>query len=208
MSVIAHGLNRSLPFYLSGPTPCPHLPDRVERKLFARLTGETEKNDGINAALTRAGFRRSHDIVYRPACNACTACVPVRIPVVAFRPTRSLRRIAARNRDLSFEKTDAVFTDEHYELFNLYQHARHPDSDMAHMTPADFTAMVEEGAVDTHIYELRTPAEGGSKGRLLGCIITDHVRDGFSAVYSFFHPGEPRRCLGAHLILSLVNEAA
>jgi leucyl-tRNA---protein transferase len=207
MSVIAHGLNRNLPFYLSGPTPCPYLPECVERKLFARLTGDENKDSGINAALTRAGFRRSHDIVYRPACPSCSACVPVRIPVTLFRFSRSLRRIAARNRDLIPEAVCPDITEEQYELFLLYQRARHPDSDMARMTFADFAAMATEGSANTRFYQLRGGTDSSKPGRLMGGVITDHVQDGLSAVYSFFHPGEARRSLGVHLVQTLVNEA-
>src|SRR5271170_1546622 len=131
MSVIPPGLSRLLQFYLSGPLPCPYLPGRVERKLFTRLTGEAVTDAEINATLTRAGFRRSHDIVYRPACPNCTACVPVRIPVRTFRPSRSLKRIASVNRELALEIVDTNIAEEQYALFMAYQAARHPDSDMA-----------------------------------------------------------------------------
>ena len=133
MSVIPPGLSRLLQFYLSGPLPCPYLPEQVERKLFTRLTGDEAMDVEINATLTRAGFRRSHDIVYRPACSECNACVPVRIPVQSFKPSRSLRRIAAANRDLTLEITTPEANQETYELFMAYQSARHPDSDMARM---------------------------------------------------------------------------
>src|ERR1700730_8604829 len=103
MSIIPPSLSRLLQFYLSGPLPCPYLPGQVERKLFTRLADDEAVNTEINAMLTRAGFRRSHDIVYRPACPACNACVPVRIPARLFAPSRSLRRIAERNRDLTLE---------------------------------------------------------------------------------------------------------
>jgi arginine-tRNA-protein transferase len=174
----------------------------VERKLFTRLTGELGTDAEINATLTRAGFRRSHDIVYRPACPNCSACVPVRIPVRNFRPSRSLKRIASINRDLGLEIVDAVTTDEQYSLFMAYQTIRHPDSDMARMARTEFANMLREGEADTHIYQLRKPGDG-----LIGGIITDHVSDGLSAVYSFFTPFEPRRSLGAQLILSLIGEA-
>jgi len=202
MSVIPPGLSRLLQFYLSGPLPCPYLPGRVERKLFTRLTGEEATDTEINATLTRAGFRRSHDIVYRPACNECNACVPVRIPVHAFKPSRSLKRIAALNRDLTLEITGTNVTGEIYDLFMAYQSARHPDSDMARMSLDDFTHMLHEGEAATHVYQLRDPS-----GALAGVIITDHVSDGLSAVYSFFAPDMPRRSLGVQLILSLVTEA-
>jgi len=202
MSIIPPGLSRLLQFYLSGPLPCPYLPGRVERKLFTRLTGEPGTDAEINGTLTRAGFRRSHDIVYRPACPSCNACVPVRVPVRTFKPSRSLKRIASINRDLILEVADTKVTDEQYALFAAYQNARHPDSDMARMSRSEFSNMLREGEADTHIYQLRKPGAG-----LVGGIITDHVSDGLSAVYSFFSPAEPRRSLGAQLILSLIDEA-
>ncbi|MDP9127914.1 MAG: arginyltransferase [Pseudomonadota bacterium] len=202
MSVIPPGLSRLLQFYLSGPLPCPYLPGKVERKLFTRLTGDEAADIEINATLTRAGFRRSHDILYRPACNECNACVPVRIPVEGFKLSRSLRRIAAANSDLTLEVSRAGVTDEIFDLFMAYQLARHPDSDMARMSRQDFTHMLHEGESATHIYKLRDGA-----GTLMGGIITDHVRDGLSAVYSFFKPLEPRRSLGVQLILTLIDEA-
>ena len=202
MSIIPPGLSRLLQFYLSGPLPCPYLPGRVERKLFTRLTGEKETDAEINATLTRAGFRRSHDIVYRPACHECNACIPVRIPVRAFTPSRSLKRIASINRDLTLEIGGTDVTEEQYALFTAYQATRHPDSDMARMSWSDFTHMLKEGEADTHIYQLRAPS-----GELVGGIITDHVSDGYSAVYSFFAPHQSRRSLGAQLILTLIEEA-
>ncbi len=202
MSIIPPGLSRLLQFYLSGPLPCPYLPDQIERKLFTRLTGEASTDIEINATLTRAGFRRSHDIVYRPACPNCNACVPVRVPVRYFKPSRSLKRIASINRDLMLEIAGTDVTDEQFALFSAYQAARHPDSDMARMSRSEFINMLQEGEVDTRVYLLRHRGE-----ELVGGIITDHVSDGLSAVYSFFSPHEPRRSLGAQLILSLIEEA-
>lgn len=201
MSIIPPGLSRLLQFYLSGPLPCPYLPARVERKLFTRLSGDPANDTEINSTLTRAGFRRSHDIVYRPACHECNACVPVRVPVRAFLPSRSLRRIAAINRDLTLDISGNKVTPEQYRLFMAYQTARHPDSDMARMSWDDFTIMLREGEADTHMYQLRMDS-----GALAGCIITDHVSDGLSAVYSFFDPALNRRSLGAQLILTLIEE--
>src|SRR5271156_2901364 len=141
MSIIPPGLSRLLQFYLSGPLPCPYLPGRVERKLFTRLTQKEATDIELNSTLTRAGFRRSHDIVYRPACPSCNACVPVRIPVRSFKPSRSLKRIAAINRNLMVEDVSADVTDEQYALFMAYQTARHPDSDMARMPRTEFVNM-------------------------------------------------------------------
>src|SRR5262249_12552614 len=154
-------------------------------KLFTRLTGEAQKDTEINSGLTRAGFRRSHDIVYRPACPHCSACVPVRIPVRAFRSSQSLRRIARRNEDLKLEITDTQVTEEQFALFAAYQASRHADSDMARMSFADFSAMAREGQVDTKIFQLR-----GSDGALKAAVLADQIGDGYSAIYSFFDPAE------------------
>jgi leucyl-tRNA---protein transferase len=183
--------------------PCPYLPAQVERKLFTRLKDDDrEANAEINAALCRVGFRRSHDVVYRPACNACNACIPVRIPVQFFEPSRSLRRVLKHNQDLRWHHTEPVPSRELFDLFIKYQASRHGDSDMARMTEEDFAAMLTEGQADTHLYQLRDQNDV-----LVACMIADHVGDGLSAVYSFFEPNEPDRSLGTFLILSLVTEA-
>jgi arginyl-tRNA--protein-N-Asp/Glu arginylyltransferase len=208
MSIIPPGVSRNLQFYLSGALPCPYLPAQVERKLFTRLEGEDPAVDAaINGALCRAGFRRSHDVIYRPACSNCNACIPVRVPVRLFDASASQRRVAARNLGLVWERADPAPTSELFALFSNYQLGRHGDSDMARMTLRDFAAMLEEGRADTHLYLLRDATEQKADWTLVGCMIADHVGDGLSAVYSFFDPTQSRRSLGTHLILSLINEA-
>lgn len=203
MSALLPGLSSSLPFYLSGPLPCPYLPDRVERKLFARLTEDPSINDPINGALTRIGFRRSHTLVYRPACLSCNACVPIRIVVNQFKPSRSLKRTIKRNRDLVFYADDDSALRHLYQIFVDYERNRHPDSDMAQMSFEEFTSLAKEGNVSSRLYRLQKQEDGS----FLGGIIADQIPDGFSAVYSFFRPDRPKRSLGTQLILSLIAEA-
>lgn len=188
-------------FYRSGPMPCPYLPGRVERKLFTRLAIPFAAE--VNSTLSRAGFRRSHDIVYRPVCPSCSACVPVRIPAAAFQPSRSQRRVDRENQGLTFTEVPAHATTEQFRLFTAYQNSRHGDSDMARMSMADFAAMIDEGRADTSLFEMRD-----TDGRLVGCMLIDRLADGFSAVYSFYDPRLPRRSLGTFLIMSLIRQAA
>lgn len=188
-------------FHRSSPMPCPYLPGRIERKLFSRLSGPFAAE--TNSALSRAGFRRSHDLVYRPVCPACDACVPVRLPVAKFRPSRTQRRIARVFEDLTLTEAPPLATVEQYGLFAVYQQARHGDSDMARMSYEDFVAMVDEGSTDTGLFELRS---GG--GELIGCMLVDRLSDGYSAVYSFFDPERPGDSLGTALILKLIERAA
>src|SRR5262249_40246601 len=136
---------------------------------------------GLFDDLTAAGFRRSHNMIYRPACPTCTACVPVRILVGHFQPRRTLKRTWRDNEAVSVAVAPAVATQEQYALFHRYQRRRHGDGDMALMTFADYKALVEESAADTRLLELRDP-----DGSLVGCCLFDTTADGLSAVYSFY----------------------
>ena len=187
-------------FYYSAPAPCPYIQGRIERRIFADLCGP-------NAAfsyelLSEAGFRRSLGFAYRPACPGCNACVPVRIPVARFVEQRHWRRVRAANEDLKFAKVSARATPEQFALFFRYQQARHGEGEMARMTISDYQTMVEVGALDALVAELRD-----GEGRLVGACLTDRMARGLSAVYSFFDPEQPRRSLGSYLILRLIDLA-
>ena len=101
-----------------------------------------------------------------------------------------------------FAEVAAHATTEQFRLFTAYQNSRHGDSDMARMSMADFAAMIDEGRADTSLFELRD-----ATGRLIGCMLVDRLSDGFSAVYSFYDPRQPRRSLGTYLIISLIRKA-
>src|SRR4051812_20691810 len=138
-------------FYLTAPSPCPYLAGNEERKVFTHLVGE--RAGELNDLLTHGGFRRSQSIAYRPACDACKACVSVRVLVEEFRPTRSMRRIRERNRDLIGEMRDAAPSSEQYSVFRAYLDARHRDGGMADMTVLDYAMMVEDSHVETRMID-------------------------------------------------------
>lgn len=198
--------NTRLPqFFLTPGGPCPYLPGRVERKVFARLSGPLAKP--LNEALTQSGFRRSQMIAYRPACEGCNACVSVRIVVDGFRPSRSHRRILKRNGDLLRREAPAEATREQFALLRTYLDSRHAGGGMSDMGLFDYVAMVEETPVDTHIVEYRRENEDGMPGALVACALSDVLRDGLSMVYSFYHPGEEARSLGTQVILDHIAAA-
>ncbi len=172
--------------------------------MFARLTGTLAQP--LNEALTHSGFRRSQTIAYRPACDACSACISVRIVVDAFDASRNLRRIDKRNRDLVRTVVPPEATREQFALLRTYLDARHSGGGMSDMGLFDYVAMVEETPVNTHIVEYRQP-DGSDRGRLVACALTDDLRDGLSMVYSFFHPGEDSRSLGTYMILDHIQAA-
>lgn len=197
-------------FYLTAPSPCPYLAGKEERKVFTHLVGE--RAPALNDLLTHGGFRRSQSIAYRPACEACRACVSVRVVADDFRPTRSMRRIADRNADLIGEMRHATPTSEQYSVFRAYLDARHRDGGMADMTVLDYAMMVEDSHVETRIVEYRqrdpdSAFQGSSSGTLLAVALTDILNDGLSMVYSFFEPAEEQRSLGTFMILDHITRA-
>jgi arginyl-tRNA--protein-N-Asp/Glu arginylyltransferase len=194
--------SRELRFFLTAPQPCPYLPGRQERKVFAHLP----LNDGasVNDALTLGGFRRSQNIAYRPACAGCDACVSARVPVNDYRPGRSERRVRDRNADLSGKPVEARATPEQFDLLRRYLEARHAGGGMAGMSWPDYVAMVEDTAVRTRLVEYRDPA---GPEQLVACALVDTLADGISLVYSFFNPDLPKRSLGSFMILDHIEQA-
>lgn len=145
-------------------------------------------------------------IAYRPACDGCSACVSVRIVVNEFQPSRGQRRIYKRNADLVRNAVKAEATREQFALLRTYLDSRHAGGGMSDMGLFDYVAMVEETPVNTHMVEYRKQADA-APGMLMGCALTDVLRDGLSMVYSFYHPGEDARSLGTHMILDHIAEA-
>ncbi len=192
-------------FFLTPGGPCPYLPGRTERKVFARLNGVLAQP--LNEALTHSGFRRSQSIAYRPACEGCSACVSVRIIAGEMEFTRGLRRIVRRNADLLRTEVSAEAPREQCALLRTYLDSRHAGGGMSDMGLFDYVAMVEETPVNTHIVEYHRRGENGEPGALVACALSDVLRDGLSMVYSFFHPGEDARSLGTYMILDHVHSA-
>ena len=189
-------------FYLTAPSPCPYLAGKEERKVFTHLVGERARE--LNDLLTHGGFRRSQSIAYRPACEACRACVSVRVVVEDFRPTRSMRRVLERNSDMTADMRTAMPTSEQYSIFRAYLDSRHHDGGMADMTVLDYAMMVEDSHVETKMVEYRLRKPGGD---LLAVALTDVLSDGLSMVYSFYEPDAADRSLGTFMILDHIARA-
>ena len=143
-----------------------------------------------------------------PYCDACSACVPVRILVDAFRPRRSLNRIGRANRDVVTARMEPTPSAEQYSLFRAYIDARHGDGGMAEMSVLDYSLMVEDSVVETSVteYRLKPDPETGD-APLIGVSLCDRLSDGISMVYSFYDPDQPARSLGTYMILEQVEYA-
>lgn len=197
-----HTLPIAPQFYVTAPQTCPYLDGRCERKLFTSLQGSQAEK--LNNALSKQGFRRSQNVLYRPSCTECQACLSARIRVADFSPTRSQKRVLRRNKTLSSAARSAWATEEQYDLFRRYLDTRHADGGMADMDVFEFAAMIEETPVRTRVVEYRDAAE---QDALVGVCLTDILDDGLSLVYSFFEPARQRDSLGSHVILDHVRLA-
>ena len=186
-------------FFITAPSPCPYLTGRVERKVFTHLVGHDARS--LNTQLSQGGFRRSQNIAYRPACDGCSACVSVRVPVNTFEMTRGFRRTLKANADIDATVVKSQATSEHYSLFRSYIDSRHSDGGMADMTVLDFSAMVDDNFVDSRLVEYRARDVIDPNGRLVGAVLIDILGDGISMIYSFYDPEEADRSLGTHMIL-------
>ncbi|WP_109464216.1 arginyltransferase [Albibacillus kandeliae] len=196
-----HTLPIAPQFYVTAPQPCPYLEGRMERKLFTALQGENA--DKLNNSLSQQGFRRSQNVLYRPSCAECSACLSARINVSRFVATRGQKKIIKRNAHLSRKPTSPWATEEQYELFRRYLDARHADGGMADMDVFEFAAMIEETPIRSRVIEY----SDSTTRRLTGVSLTDVLEDGLSMVYSFYDPGQPRQSLGTYMILDHVEIA-
>jgi len=196
-----HSLPIAPQFYVTAPQPCPYLEGRMERKLFTALQGE--KAERLNNSLSAQGFRRSQNVLYRPSCADCAACLSARIDVSRFQPSKSQRRTLKRNAGLSRRATSPWATEDQYELFRRYLDSRHADGGMADMDVFEFAAMVEETPIRSRVIEYTDD----ETGELTGVCLTDVLGEGVSMVYSFYTPDRPSDGLGNYIILDHIEIA-
>lgn len=188
-------------FFLTAPSACPYLIGREERKLFTHISGR--RAGAMHQLLSEHGFRRSQNLVYRPACEGCTACRSVRVVVRDFAPGKRFRRVWRRNADLVARQQPARVTEEQYDLFRRYLASRHEGGGMTQMSFTDYEFMVEDTPVDTFLVEYRQ----GEGGPLVAVALSDRMEDGYSMVYSFFDPDFDQRSLGNFMILDHIDRA-
>ncbi|MFD1342335.1 arginyltransferase [Litorisediminicola beolgyonensis] len=196
-----HTLPLAPQFYVTAPQPCPYLDGRMERKLFTALQGEQAER--LNDALSKQGFRRSQNVLYRPSCSECAACLSARIDVSRFVPSKSQKRTLRRNAHLERRATSPWASEEQYALFRRYLDKRHADGGMADMDVFEFAAMIEETPIRSRVIEY----VDRESGDLTATCLTDVLDDGLSMVYSFYEPDLPQQSLGSFMILDHIEIA-
>lgn len=178
---------------------CGYFADRIAQNLVIDPAAP-ELKDVYNAALSQ-GFRRTGGAVYRPACASCQSCVATRLPVAAFSPKRSQQRCLRRNADLSLSIEPATYSDEVFVLYKKYLQHRHPNGGMDCANAQQFSGSLHASWSETRFLMIRNGSQ------LLGCAVTDKVKTGLSAVYTFFDPAFTARSLGVFAILSQIRWA-
>ncbi|MDR2688755.1 MAG: arginyltransferase [Azoarcus sp.] len=183
-------------FYATAPYPCSYLPGRLACSQVA-MGYDGTLDAAAYDVLMRHGFRRSGAFTYRPHCDHCHACLPVRLPVEAFTPNRSQRRAARQHGGLIARQSPLVFSEEHYQLYRRYLRKRHVGGNMENDGRAEYEQFLLRSVVETQLFEFRDPADGG----LRMVSIIDPLGDGLSSVYTFFEPDIPAAAFGTYGVL-------
>lgn len=194
----------TLKVFATHPHACSYLPEQKATTLF--IDPAAPMDSTTYSQLSEMGFRRSGPHLYRPHCSRCNSCVPARIAVDAFQPSRQQRRVLARNADLTVMDRTVLRGDEYYALYAKYIEGRHRDGDMYPPTRQQFDSFLTREWDLTHYYCFHESVDG-EPSNLVAVAVVDVMNNGLSAIYSFFDPDAAQRSLGVYAVLWQIQRA-
>ncbi len=185
---------QKLQFYVTTPYRCGYLENKAAQSLIA--TPQYLVDAKTYDSLIGMGFRRSGKFVYRPHCESCNACIPVRLPVADAQPNRSQKRAYKQHQHLSVSVLPLEFHQDHFKLYCDYQVARH-DGSHERETEEQYRSFLIQSNVESRLVEFR------ENGILKMISVVDFIRDGISAVYTFYETSDKTSSYGTFNIMWL-----
>lgn len=187
-----------LRFFITPEHECSYIKDQEAITLFVDPLAQIETP--LYKSLTAVGFRRSGQHIYRPRCNDCNACVPVRILAKDFSLNKKHLRIVRKNEGIAWSAQKPAITDEYFRLYEKYINCRHRDGDMFPASIEQFESFLVNGRKEAVFFEMR------DQSKLLGVAVADKLLNDLSAIYTFFDPDHEKQSLGTFAILKMIEQ--